>query len=421
MEALKTLVARTLAQDLDAYGEIVRRFQYLAYGYAFALLGDAHLAEDMAQEAFLEAYQNLAKLDQPDAFPGWLRKIVLKRCDRLIRLMRPRTSPLETAGQVADRRPGPSAAAEQRELKNRILDAIARLPENERTVTTLFYIDGYSQCDIADFLELPVSTVNNRLHASREALRERMETVIGEALHADAPQPDALAERITFLCAFAGQLQSGVPVVTALENMQKTVKAARMREVVQDFLKSVLSGSSMTEVFIRYKDLFPPMVVRLIDDGETFCVVDQSLQQAGEWLKTGKFKTDPAMFDNNFSLFRIRGALTDALQAGAKALVVDSSRSGPMPGGKFDALWIEHEQDDGSLKRTGPIGRPEILAKLQYELKVRTRLNAEQEGDCLAGTLRLRLSKDGGERSFPITYRPLADGDQIRIELNYSE
>lgn len=248
MEALKTLVARTLAQDLDAYGEIVRQFQYLAYGYAFALLGDAHLAEDMAQEAFIEAYQNLAKLDQPDAFPGWLRKIVLKRCDRLIRLKRLRTAPLDAAGQVADRQPGPAAAAEQRELKDRILDAIARLPENERTVTTLFYIDGYSQSDIAEFLEVPVSTVNNRLHASREALRERMETVIGETLRADAPQPEALAERITFLCAFAGQLQSGVSCVTALKNLEKKVKSARMREVTQDFLKSILAGSSLAEV-----------------------------------------------------------------------------------------------------------------------------------------------------------------------------
>jgi len=159
------------------------------------------------------------------------------------------------------------------------------------------------------------------------------------------------------------------------------------------------------------------MVVRLIEDGETFCVLDQSLQQAGEWLKTGKFKASQAMFDKNFFLMRIRGALTDALRAGAKALVFDSAHSGPTPDGKHDALWIEHEQDDGSLKRIGPIGRPEILAKLQYELKAHTLVRAEQEGDCLAGTLRLRLSKDGAERSFPITYRPLADGDQIRIEL----
>ena len=66
------------AAPLDAYAEIVRRFQDMAAGYAYALLGDFHFAEDAAQEAFLQAYLDLEKLAEPAAFPGWFRRIVFK-------------------------------------------------------------------------------------------------------------------------------------------------------------------------------------------------------------------------------------------------------------------------------------------------------------------------------------------------------
>lgn len=72
-------------------------------------------------------------------------------------------------------------------MKERVLRAIRGLPENERTVTTLFYIDGYSQKDIAAFLEVPATTVNNRLHASRKRLKKRMIAMVKETLEERAP------------------------------------------------------------------------------------------------------------------------------------------------------------------------------------------------------------------------------------------
>ena len=83
MEDLESLIARTRNGDMDAYGQIARRFQDMAYGYAYSILGDFHLAEDAAQEAFLEAHRQLPKLREPSAFPGWFRRIVFKYCDRM--------------------------------------------------------------------------------------------------------------------------------------------------------------------------------------------------------------------------------------------------------------------------------------------------------------------------------------------------
>src|ERR671930_94620 len=107
--SLTTLVSAAQAGDLDAFGQVVERFQRMAYAVAYAMLGDAHLAEDVAQEAFIEAYICLPKLREPAAFPGWFRRIVFKRGDRLIRGKSLATVPIEAAGDLPS--PAPDLAA----------------------------------------------------------------------------------------------------------------------------------------------------------------------------------------------------------------------------------------------------------------------------------------------------------------------
>jgi len=72
-------------------------------------------------------------------------------------------------------------------MADKVLEAIRSLPEEQRTVTTLFYINGYSQRDIAEFLEVPVTTITNRLRASRIRLKERTVTMVDETLKENAP------------------------------------------------------------------------------------------------------------------------------------------------------------------------------------------------------------------------------------------
>jgi RNA polymerase sigma factor (sigma-70 family) len=190
MEDAALLVNRACGGDVEAYTELVVRFQDMAYGYAYSILGDGHLAQDATQEAFLEAYRDLDKLRQPAAFAGWLRRIVLKRCDRIIRSRQLPRASVKAADAVPADEAGPAEAAEKRELSQRVREAIQSLSEHERTATTLFYIDGYSQDEIADFLEVPVTTVKNRLHTSRRRLRERMIAMLGDELKSHKPGPE---------------------------------------------------------------------------------------------------------------------------------------------------------------------------------------------------------------------------------------
>ena len=186
-QQLHSNISRARSGDLEAYAHIVRHFQDMAYGCGYAVLGDFHLAQDVAQEAFIDAYRLLDQLREPAAFPGWFRKIVLKHCDRITRRQHLPTTSLASAAVTPATDPNPAQAAEKRELQQHVLQAIRSLPDHQRMATTLFYINGYSQNDIADFLELPLTTVKKRLHDSRNQLKERMIHMVEQTLHQNAP------------------------------------------------------------------------------------------------------------------------------------------------------------------------------------------------------------------------------------------
>ncbi|MDQ3746802.1 MAG: sigma-70 family RNA polymerase sigma factor, partial [Acidobacteriota bacterium] len=177
MRELRSLV-RKAADSLgppderrEAFGELVTGFQDMAFACAYGVLGDFYLAEDAAQEAFITAWQRLDQLRAPEAFPGWLRRIVLTQCGRLTRGKRLKFVPLESCADAPAAGPDPQAAAERSELQACVLAAVRALPENERQVLALFYVGGYKQSDIVEFLQVPLSTVTKRLHTARRRLK----------------------------------------------------------------------------------------------------------------------------------------------------------------------------------------------------------------------------------------------------------
>jgi len=198
MAELSWLVERSREGDLGAFTELVRRFQDMTHGYAYSILGDFHLAQDVAQEAFVDAYYKLNALREPAAFPGWFRRIVFKHCDRVIQRKSVPTVPLEEGMRVAEPNP------ERSELQERVLEAIRDLPERQREATTLYYINGYSQKEISDFLEVPVTTVKKRLHDSRNKLKKRMIGMVEETLKSNAPD-ERFSQKVVEVVSGDGQ------------------------------------------------------------------------------------------------------------------------------------------------------------------------------------------------------------------------
>ena len=152
MRDLRAVVVEAQSGDLEAFTQLVHRFQHMAFGYAYAILHDAQDAEDVSQDAFVEAYRSLADLREPAAFPGWLRRIVHKYCDRTTRRRRSPTVPLDTIAEPSSPAPEPESVLEHREAQRIVSAALAALSERQRQATVLFHIDGYSQREIATFL-----------------------------------------------------------------------------------------------------------------------------------------------------------------------------------------------------------------------------------------------------------------------------
>ena len=143
-EGLDLLILRAKVGDLDAFEVIVRRFQDMAVGYAYSVLGDFHLAQDAAQEAFVEAYRDLARVYGAEVFSSWLRKIVYKRCDRILRKRQPELVDPAQVDSLPLEEKSPLEVLEEKETQNLVWSAIHGLPEEERRVTTLYHMAGYT-------------------------------------------------------------------------------------------------------------------------------------------------------------------------------------------------------------------------------------------------------------------------------------
>ncbi len=192
---LVTLIGRARERDLEAFAEITRRFQHMAYGYALSILRDLGQAEDVVQEAFVAAWFGLARLEDSAAFPGWIRGIVRHQAHRVLRRKRVEEAPLAEARGLVAEIAEPEGHIERRRRAGTVLAAITELPAPLREVVTLFYVHECSQQDIATFLGLPVTTVNNRLHAGRARLKRRVIAMMKDTLASNA-LPDDFAARI---------------------------------------------------------------------------------------------------------------------------------------------------------------------------------------------------------------------------------
>ncbi len=193
---LDALIAAAKTGDADAFTELVRRYQAMAFGSAYAALGDVHLAEDAAQQAFLTAYLRLHTLEHPERFGGWLRGIVRFECSHLRRRRRVAQVPLDQAMELAATTPEPAQLAEDREALADLLAAINALPPAEREAAVLFYLQERSQREVAAFLNLPVSTVNNRLRTARNRLKQGGYFPMAKDALTPHRLPDDFAEKI---------------------------------------------------------------------------------------------------------------------------------------------------------------------------------------------------------------------------------
>ncbi|MCY3018138.1 MAG: sigma-70 family RNA polymerase sigma factor [Planctomycetota bacterium] len=413
MERWQSEVERAQHGDDAAFCELVRQFEHLAYGYAYSRLRDRQLAEDSVQEAFLEAYRGLAQLRAANAFPAWLRRIVHKQCDRLTRRARVETQALTPELDRERNEPTPLQAAEKREMRETVQRALNELPEHERAATVLFYIGEYTQREIAGFLEIPETTVNNRLSSARRHLKERMISMVKDTIREQAPDAEAKADQILFLLTFGKGLHSGVPILKVLEQTEQAVKTAPMREVARSIRTAITAGSSVVKPMNSSGNLFPPMVMALVSAGEQVGALDYALLAASTWLSTGSFVLHPTLFAPQMAHWLLCAARSQK----ATEVLVDTSRTMENGDPKAATVWTEYAFKDGSRRPATQAVWHGHVGQLTQDLMAHTQFDEQQTGNELRGTLRLNIRGSDQFNNVPISFRPLRKGQMIRISL----
>lgn len=174
------LVARIRRGDAEAYDALVGRYMRVAYRIAFRLLGHREDAEDLVQDAFVAALENLDGFRPGRSFKPWLVRILVNRGTNARRARAVRvTEPLPDDAVASV--PPPDRDAEQAELRDRTRAALDALPERQRIIAELFELEGFTGAEIAEMLEISPGTVRWHLHQARGALRAAL------ASHARSP------------------------------------------------------------------------------------------------------------------------------------------------------------------------------------------------------------------------------------------
>lgn len=166
------LIVAAQAKDQAAFGELVKRRQ----GWARALLrrmcnGHAE-ADDLAQEAFIKAWERLADLETPAAFPGWFRRIAVTTFLMAKRRQKAVFEEIDDASPLASEDSTPEAAAG---AKIDLEKALARLSDAERLCVTLNHGEGLSHSEIVDMTGLPLGTVKSHVQRGTDKLRRMLE------------------------------------------------------------------------------------------------------------------------------------------------------------------------------------------------------------------------------------------------------
>ncbi len=182
------LIQRVLDGDDTAFSALVKKHQKSVHALAWRKTGDFHIAEEITQDTFLKAYQNLSTLKEPQKFAGWLYVIAANYCKMWMRKKRLSTQSLEDTSSAALEKTAYSgyviaenrrvAVETQREVVKKLL---AKLQESERTVITLYYLGGMTYEEISEFLGVSVASIKNRLYRARRRLKKE-EPMIREAL-----------------------------------------------------------------------------------------------------------------------------------------------------------------------------------------------------------------------------------------------
>ncbi len=166
-----SFIARAKASDTRAFEALYRMHVDKVYGLCLRMTGNVSEAEDCTQEAFIQAWNKIAKFRGDSAFSTWLHRIAVNAVLGRMRRSKREQDRIQAAAEVA---PAPASAADTGELRD-LSDAVDRLPEGARHVFVLSAVYGYSHDEASRMLGIAVGTSKAQLHRARRLLAQQLE------------------------------------------------------------------------------------------------------------------------------------------------------------------------------------------------------------------------------------------------------
>lgn len=185
------LVMASLGGDCDSFGVIVTRYQSLLCSLAYSAVGDLKHSEDIAQEAFIEAWRKLDTLREPEKLKAWLCGILRFKVTRYLR--KEANQPIKGAGELDEHvdsesgQPDIENAAIHEQEQTLLWKTLEQLPEAYREPLILFYRESQSVENVASELELSEAAVKQRMSRGRKMLQEAMVSFVEDALEKSKP------------------------------------------------------------------------------------------------------------------------------------------------------------------------------------------------------------------------------------------
>lgn len=178
------VIGQVRAGDSGAFGILVRKYQDRLFHCLAHLAGDLHEAEDLVQEAFVQAFLKIRTFQGQSSFFTWLYRIAFNLTASRLRRKRPQAS-LSKGGEAEEADPvdteeGVEEKLVRSERAAQVQAALATLPPDYRAILVLREMEGCDYETIADILELPLGTVRSRLFRARMELRERLQPLLQE-------------------------------------------------------------------------------------------------------------------------------------------------------------------------------------------------------------------------------------------------
>ena len=262
------LIRKILSGDDAAFGILVEKYQKSIHALAWRKINDFHYAEEIMQDTFLKAYKKLPTLKNPNQFAGWLHVTANRLCiDWMRKQKRKQTQKLamqsleDTRLEEIEKSSYTHHISEQRvterveychELVQKLLE---KLPENERTVVTLYYLDEMSTKEIGEFMGVSVNTITSRLQRARKRLQTDQE-FLNQEFFGHLQLSDTLKENIM---SQLEQLRSNFDSFMEKVKSDPTSREDILKEASNEIENALKSEITPELAHLAVDDMYPCM------------------------------------------------------------------------------------------------------------------------------------------------------------------